>query len=124
MLGADGIKGKVGTGLLKKLNSTTAIVDSGQAAYMIMLMREQMGTAPLAKELLALLDSETLTRWIGLRKHIIRFTTYRLHNRVPTSPSRQKKPTPPMAPKKTGWRYTQTPIATAYLGGRVGGTGK
>lgn len=82
LLGADGIKSRVRSGLLKRLNHTATVVDSGQAAYRIMLTREQMSKAPHAEELLKLLDSETVTRWIGPRKHIIAYpvSSHQIYN--------------------------------------------
>lgn len=82
LLGADGIKSRVRSGLLKKLNHTAAVVDSGQAAYRIMLTREQMSKSPRAKEMLELLDSESVRRWIGPRKHIIAYpvSSHQIYN--------------------------------------------
>ena len=79
LLGADGIKSLVRNGLLKKLGHTAAVIDSGQAAYRIMLTRSQISHAPHAEELLRLLDSETATRWIGERRHIIAYPVANHH---------------------------------------------
>ncbi|KAF2126129.1 FAD/NAD(P)-binding domain-containing protein [Dothidotthia symphoricarpi CBS 119687] len=70
LLGADGIKSNTRTALLQENGQTGTVKDSGQAAYRIMPTREQMAHDP---ELLALIDSETVTRWIGERKHIIAY---------------------------------------------------
>jgi salicylate hydroxylase len=70
ILAADGVKSLTRTALLNHLNATAEVEDSGQAAYRIMLSREQMSTDP---ELAALLDTERATRWIGERRHIIAY---------------------------------------------------
>lgn len=70
LLGADGVKSNVRTSLLKDLNVDAKVVDSGQAAYRIMLTEEQMKDDP---ELLALLKGNQSTRWIGEKKHIIAY---------------------------------------------------
>jgi salicylate hydroxylase len=70
ILAADGVKSPTRTALLSHLNATAEVEDSGQAAYRIMLSREQMSTDP---ELAALLDTERATRWIGERRHIIAY---------------------------------------------------
>lgn len=46
------------------------IVDTGQAAYRIMLRREEMASDP---ELLQLIDSDSVSRWIGEKRHIIAY---------------------------------------------------
>ncbi|KAF5848539.1 hypothetical protein GGP41_005923 [Bipolaris sorokiniana] len=68
LLGADGVKSSTRVAMLKELGHTGAARDSGQAAYRIMLNRSQMEHDP---ELLKLIDSDTVTRWIGEKKHII-----------------------------------------------------
>lgn len=70
LLGADGVKSNVRTSMLKDLNVDAKVVDSGQAAYRIMLTEEQMKDDP---ELLALLKGNQSTRWIGEKKHIIAY---------------------------------------------------
>lgn len=70
LLGADGVKSQVRVSMLQDLNVDAKVVDSGQAAYRIMLDREQMKDDP---ELLALIDGDYSTRWIGERKHIIAY---------------------------------------------------
>jgi len=71
LLGADGIKSATRVKMLKELDVDAQIVDTKQAAYRIMLSREQLKDDP---ELLALLDSDTVTRWIGEKKHIIAYS--------------------------------------------------
>lgn len=70
LLGADGVKSNVRTSMLKDLHVDAKVVDSGQAAYRIMLTEEQMKDDP---ELLELLKSNQSTRWIGEKKHIIAY---------------------------------------------------
>lgn len=75
LLGADGVKSQTRVSMLQELGETATVVDSGQAAYRIMLTREQMADDA---ELLSLLDADTVTRWIGEKKHII---AYPIHNK-------------------------------------------
>ena len=70
LLGADGIKSVVRTHLLRELHHNVEIADTGQSAYRIMLTRDELAHDP---ELLALLDAETATRWVGDRRHIIAY---------------------------------------------------
>ncbi|RYO95531.1 hypothetical protein DL764_007691 [Monosporascus ibericus] len=70
LLGADGIKSTVRAALLRREGVAAEVEDTGQAAYRIMLTREQMASDP---ELLALLDADGATRWIGERRHIIAY---------------------------------------------------
>ncbi|USP77482.1 hypothetical protein yc1106_04756 [Curvularia clavata] len=75
LLGADGVKSSTRVAMLKELGHTGAARDSGQAAYRIMLNRSQMEHDP---ELLKLIDSDCVTRWIGEKRHII---AYPIHNK-------------------------------------------
>jgi salicylate hydroxylase len=70
LLAADGIKSVVRDQLLKQTGVDAKIVDTGQAAYRIMLRRDEMEHDP---ELLELIDSEAVTRWIGEKRHIIAY---------------------------------------------------
>jgi salicylate hydroxylase len=70
LLGADGVKSNTRVAMLKELGLQGQARDSGQAAYRIMLTRDQMQSDP---ELLKLIDSDTVTRWIGEKKHIIAY---------------------------------------------------
>ena len=70
LLGCDGIKSIVRVQLLEQLGVTAQVEDSGQAAYRIMLKREDIAHDP---DLLALLDADQVTRWIGERRHIIAY---------------------------------------------------
>ncbi|KAJ0115705.1 salicylate hydroxylase [Diaporthe amygdali] len=70
LFGADGVKSRTRVAILEDLGVDAKVVDSGQAAYRIMLKREDMEKDP---ELLALIDADQSTRWIGERKHIIAY---------------------------------------------------
>lgn len=70
LLASDGVKSVVRDQMLRLLKIDAKIVDTGQAAYRIMLTREQMKDDP---ELMQLIDSEGVTRWIGEKRHIIAY---------------------------------------------------
>jgi salicylate hydroxylase len=70
LLACDGIKSKIRAGMLKELKFDAEVQDSGQAAYRILLHRDQMKHDP---ELLELIDSDRVTRWIGSKRHIIAY---------------------------------------------------
>jgi salicylate hydroxylase len=70
LLAADGVKSAIRVDTLTELNATADVVDSGQAAYRIMLTRDQMKHDP---ELLQLIDTDRATRWIGEKRHIIAY---------------------------------------------------
>ncbi|KAI0171868.1 FAD/NAD(P)-binding domain-containing protein [Hypoxylon sp. FL1284] len=70
LLGADGIKSAVRSALLRELDISAEVEDTGQAAYRIMLTREQMKHDP---ELLELLDADCALRWIGEKRHIVAY---------------------------------------------------
>ena len=70
LLAADGVKSQIRDSMLAAQNISAKIIDTGQAAYRIMLTREQLSHDP---ELLALLDAEAVTRWIGAKRHIIAY---------------------------------------------------
>ena len=70
LLGADGIKSTTRNDMLAELGLVAEEADTGQAAYRIMLNRSDMADDA---ELLALLDSDLVVRWIGERRHIIAY---------------------------------------------------
>jgi salicylate hydroxylase len=70
LLAADGVKSNTRVEILKELGVTAAVKDTGQAAYRIMLRRDQMENDP---ELLELINGDKVTRWIGERRHIIAY---------------------------------------------------
>ena len=70
LLGADGIKSVTRTAMLGVLSADAEIVDTNQASYRIMLTREQMSKDP---QLLELIDSNKVIRWIGEKRHIIAY---------------------------------------------------
>lgn len=57
--------------MLAELGTESQEEDTGQAAYRIMLKRSEMEHDP---EMLALLDSDTVVRWVGERRHIIAYS--------------------------------------------------
>ncbi|TVY26826.1 FAD-dependent monooxygenase [Lachnellula hyalina] len=85
LLAADGIKSVARGDMLASLGLTASVIDSQQAAYRIMLTREQMASDA---ELLALIDAEAVTRWIGERRHIIAYpvSNKRIYNLSTTQP--------------------------------------
>jgi salicylate hydroxylase len=70
LLAADGIKSVIRSQMLAVLKHDASVVDTGQAAYRIMLKREEMQHDP---ELLELIDNDRVTRWIGEKRHIIAY---------------------------------------------------
>ena len=70
LLAADGVKSVSRVAMLRELRASAEVQDTGSASYRIMLTREQMATHP---ELLALLDKDQVTRWVGTRRHIIAY---------------------------------------------------
>ncbi|KAL8298527.1 hypothetical protein RB597_006686 [Gaeumannomyces tritici] len=72
VLAADGIKSATRAALLARRGETPEEEDTGQACYRIMLTRDEMAASGDA-ELLKLLDSDLVVRWIGPRRHIIAY---------------------------------------------------
>jgi salicylate hydroxylase len=70
LLAADGVKSNTRTQMLRELNINAQVVDTGQAAYRIMLKREEMAHGP---ELLELINSDKATRWVGEKRRIIAY---------------------------------------------------
>ncbi|KIX03162.1 uncharacterized protein Z518_06713 [Rhinocladiella mackenziei CBS 650.93] len=70
LLAADGVKSPTREILLSTLGVEDNVQDTGQAAYRIMLTREQMQHDP---ELLSLINTDRVTRWIGAQRHIIAY---------------------------------------------------
>ncbi|KIX03331.1 uncharacterized protein Z518_06883 [Rhinocladiella mackenziei CBS 650.93] len=85
LLAADGIKSNSRVAMLRELNVEATVKDTGQAAYRIMLTREQMATDP---DLLALLDADKVIRWIGEKRHIIAYpvSSKQIYNISTTQP--------------------------------------
>ncbi|KAJ5692416.1 hypothetical protein N7462_001839 [Penicillium macrosclerotiorum] len=87
LLAADGIKSQTRVEMLKRLNVNVGVKDTNQAAYRIMIHKEQIKDDP---ELLELINSNTVTRWIGEKRHIIAYavsnnTIYNLSTAQPDS---------------------------------------
>ena len=70
LLAADGVKSNTRVEILKELGVSASVKDTGQAAYRIMLRRDQMENDP---ELFELIDGDKITRWIGEKRHIIAY---------------------------------------------------
>lgn len=70
LLAADGLKSNIRTQMLRELKIDAQVQDTLQAAYRIMLKREEMQHD---LELLELIDSDRVTRWIGEKRHIIAY---------------------------------------------------
>lgn len=70
LLAADGVKSLARVAMLHELGVSATVQDTGQAAYRIMLTREQMVSDP---ELLELIDAQRVVRWIGAKRHIIAY---------------------------------------------------
>ncbi|TKA68111.1 hypothetical protein B0A55_08293 [Friedmanniomyces simplex] len=87
LFAADGVKSLVRDQMLRLHNVDAKIIDTGQAAYRIMLRREDMRNDP---ELLELIDKESVTRWIGEKRHIIAYpvSNKQIYNMSTVQPDR------------------------------------
>ena len=85
LLAADGVKSTARVAMLDSLKVSATVQDTGQAAYRIMLTREQMASDP---ELLDLIDTERVIRWIGAKRHIIAYPvqSHEIYNVSTTQP--------------------------------------
>lgn len=85
ILAADGVKSNARAAMLADLQVTAQVQDTGQAAYRIMLSREQMSSDP---ELLELIDADKVIRWIGEKRHIIAYpvSSKQIYNISTTQP--------------------------------------
>jgi salicylate hydroxylase len=70
VLASDGIKSATRHQMLAELGVEAKEEDTGQAAYRIMLKRSEMEHDP---EMLELINSDRVVRWIGERRHIIAY---------------------------------------------------
>jgi salicylate hydroxylase len=70
LLGADGVKSITRQQMLHDLGLEGKVIDTNQAAYRIMIKKEDMGSD---QELLDLINSDAVTRWIGEKRHIIAY---------------------------------------------------
>lgn len=71
LLACDGIKSVTRSAILKEAGLDGEEAETGQAAYRIMLKREDMEKDP---EMKALIDSDEVVRWIGEKRHIIAYS--------------------------------------------------
>ncbi|EEA28401.1 salicylate hydroxylase, putative [Talaromyces marneffei ATCC 18224] len=85
VLAADGIKSNIRPKLLE--DNTMKIEATGDAAYRIILSREEMLSHPLLKEMI---DQSRATRWIGPNRHIVAYPlrNHELFNVVLLHPDR------------------------------------
>lgn len=70
LIGADGIKSAVRDSMLTSLGLQAEVEETGTAAYRILIERQQMESSP---ELLELIDSDSVRRWIGEGRHIMAY---------------------------------------------------
>lgn len=71
LLACDGIKSNTRTAILAEEGVEGEEEETGQAAYRIMLKREDMEKDPEMKELI---DGDLVTRWIGEKRHLIAYS--------------------------------------------------
>lgn len=85
LLAADGVKSATRESLFAALGVQDSVQDTGQAAYRIMLTRDQMRHDP---ELLSLIETDRVTRWIGAKRHIIAYpiSNHSIYNLSTTQP--------------------------------------
>ncbi|KAL2810386.1 hypothetical protein BJX63DRAFT_402108 [Aspergillus granulosus] len=72
LLGADGIKSVTRVAMLSELKIESAVKDTHQAAYRIMINKDQAAAAN-DTELISLIESNKVIRWIGEKRHIIAY---------------------------------------------------
>ena len=70
ILAADGIKSNARVEMLERLGIDATVKDTHQAAYRIMIHKDQIKDDP---ELLELINSSQVTRWIGEKRHLIAY---------------------------------------------------
>jgi salicylate hydroxylase len=87
LLAADGVKSIARVAMLHALGVSATVQDTGQAAYRIMLTREQMASDP---ELVELIDAQQVVRWIGAKRHIIAYPVQsnQIYNLSTTQPDK------------------------------------
>ncbi|RJE18356.1 monooxygenase [Aspergillus sclerotialis] len=70
ILAADGIKSQARVEMLQRLGVDATVKDTHQAAYRIMIHKDQIKDDP---ELLKLINGSRVTRWIGEKRHLIAY---------------------------------------------------
>ncbi|GAA6049561.1 hypothetical protein JCM3770_000848 [Rhodotorula araucariae] len=70
ILAADGVKSRARGKMLERRGEVDSVVDTGQAAYRIMVRREQINEDP---DLVPFFTSAHSFRWIGEKRHIIAY---------------------------------------------------
>lgn len=88
LLACDGIKSPTRQQMLRELGVDADVEGTGQAAYRIMLTRDQIMGADEPEELLQLLDSDIVVRWIGEKRHLIAYavSSHSIYNISTTQP--------------------------------------
>ncbi|KAL4872341.1 hypothetical protein BDV12DRAFT_210847 [Aspergillus spectabilis] len=71
LLAADGIKSLTRVAMLSALNISSAVKDTNQAAYRIMIHKSQLQDSD--DDILELINSNKVVRWIGEKRHIIAY---------------------------------------------------
>lgn len=87
LLAADGVKSNIRSHMLQELKISADVKDTNQAAYRIMLKREDMENDP---ELLELIEGDRVIRWIGEKRHIIAYpvSSKTIYNLSTTQPDK------------------------------------
>ncbi|ORY73632.1 hypothetical protein BCR35DRAFT_344344 [Leucosporidium creatinivorum] len=70
ILAADGVKSKARAAMMGRTGEKDDVLDTGQAAYRILINRSQVNEDP---ELLPFFDGSHSYRWIGEKRHIIAY---------------------------------------------------
>jgi salicylate hydroxylase len=85
LLACDGIKSIARAQMLQERGYEEQEEETGQAAYRIMLTKEQMQHDP---EMMELLESDEVVRWIGEKRHIIAYavSSHTIYNLSSTQP--------------------------------------
>lgn len=113
LLAADGVKSVARARMLALTNQVDYAEDTGQAAYRVLLTREQMSTDP---ELLDLLESDLSHRWTGLGRMIITYpiAAHNVYNVVTTHPDTHFASAPSSAWTSYGSRKEMLETYEAY----------
>jgi salicylate hydroxylase len=113
LLAADGIKSLIRTALLAQVGTSMAVEDSGQAAYRVLLPREAMESDP---EMMALLDSNQVTRWIGEKRHWIAYpiASRTIYNMSSVQPDKNFASAPSMTYTTRGSKETMLDVFSDF----------
>ncbi|KAK9451830.1 uncharacterized protein V1518DRAFT_424794 [Limtongia smithiae] len=113
LLAADGIKSGVRSQILGLLGLPAVVEDTGQAAYRIMLPREKMENDP---EMLELINSNQVTRWIGEKRHWIAYPVAgkSIYNMSSTQPDTHFAAAPSATYTTTGSKKTMMDVFSDF----------